>query len=287
MTAITNRTYMRSAAGGLAMLALSVSVSAVQAADQNDNLNATLWMQSSVEYQGATLGAYRLATMMLDKALADKSWTALPGQQTGAFQDLPPAVILDLDETVLDNSDYQAWMVANNESFSEKTWGVYVNTVTSRAIPGALEFSKYADSKGVKVFYVSNRTGELEEATRKNMEKFGFPMGGNVDTVLLKKEKDEWKSSAKSPRWAHVAKDYRVLLQVGDNLGDFMDEYKGSVAERQASMEAQKAMWGERWIVLPNPTYGSWESAAFGHNYKLSGDEQRDMKLGVLSAWKP
>lgn len=285
MTVITNGTFIRSAAGGLAMLALSVS--AVQAADQNDNLNATLWMQSSVEYQGATIGAYRLATMMLDKALADKSWTATPGQQTGNFQDLPPAVILDLDETVLDNSDYQAWMVTNNESFSEETWGVYVNTVTSRAIPGALEFTKYADSKGVKVFYVSNRTGDLEEATRKNMEKFGFPMGGNVDTVLLKKEKDEWKSSAKSPRWAHVAKDYRVLLQVGDNLGDFMDEYKGSVAERQASMEAQKAMWGERWIVLPNPSYGSWESAAFGHNYKLSGDEQRDMKLGVLSAWKP
>jgi acid phosphatase len=150
-----------------------------------------------------------------------------------------------------------------------------------------LEFTKHADSKGVKVFYVSNRTGDLEEATRQNMEKFGFPMGGNVDTVLLKKEKDEWKSSAKSPRWAHVAKDYRVLLQVGDNLGDFMDEYKGSIAERQASMEAQKSMWGERWIVLPNPSYGSWESAAFGHDYKLSVDEQRGMKQGVLSAWKP
>jgi 5'-nucleotidase (lipoprotein e(P4) family) len=278
-------TRLRSAAGGMAMLALSVS--AVQAADQNDNLNATLWMQSSVEYQGATIGAYRLATMMLDKALADKSWTAAPGQQTGAFQDLPPAVILDLDETVLDNSDYQAWMVANNESFSGKTWDAFVMTETSRPIPGALEFAKYADSKGVKVFYISNRTGNLEEATRKNMEKYGFPMGGNVDTVLLKKEMEEWASSAKSPRWAYVAKDYRVLLQVGDNLGDFMDEYKGSIAERQAAMEAQKAMWGERWIVLPNPSYGSWESAAFGHNYKLSGDEQRDMKLGVLSAWKP
>lgn len=285
MIAMKYGACLRLAAGGMAFLALSVS--AAQAADQNDNLNATLWMQSSVEYQGATIGAFRLAAMMLDKGLADKNWTAVPDQQTGAFQDLPPAVILDLDETVLDNSDYQAWMVANNESFSEKTWGVYVNTVTSRAIPGALEFAKYADSKGVKVFYVSNRTGDLEEATRKNMEMFGFPMGGNVDTVLMKKEKEEWASSAKSPRWAHVAKDYRVLLQVGDNLGDFMDEYKGSIAERQASMEAQKAMWGERWIVLPNPTYGSWESAAFGHNYKLSGDEQRDMKLGVLSSWKP
>ncbi len=285
MIPMTLATRMRAAAAGMALLALSVT--GVQAGEANDNLNATLWMQSSVEYQGATIGAFRLAAMMLDKALADKNWTAAPGQQTGAFQDLPPAVMLDLDETVLDNSDYQAWMVLNNQSFSGKTWDAFVMTETSRPIPGALEFTKYADSKGVKVFYISNRTGNLEEATRRNMERYGFPMGGNVDTVLLKKEKEEWTSSAKSPRWAHVAKDYRVLLQVGDNLGDFMDEYKGGMAERQAAMDAQKAMWGERWIVLPNPSYGSWESAPFDHNYKLSGDEQRDKKLGLLSSWKP
>ena len=276
---------LRAAAGGLALLA--VSVSTAQAGESNDNLNATLWMQSAAEYKGTTQGLYRLAEVMLDKALADKSWTAAVAEQTGAFQELPPAVILDLDETVLDNSDYQAWMVLNNETFSEKTWGAFVNTVTSRPIPGALEFTKYADSKGVKVFYVSNRTGDLEEATRKNLEMFGFPMGGNVDTVLLKKEREEWASSAKGPRRAHVTKDYRVLLQLGDNLGDFVDDYKGNVAERQAVTDSQSKMWGERWIVLPNPSYGSWESAPFGHNYKLTAVEQRDKKLGALSAWKP
>jgi len=276
---------LRSAAGGLALLAMSVS--AVQAGESNDNLNATLWMQSAAEYKGSTLGLYRLAGVMLDKALADKGWTAAIAEQTGAFQDLPPAVILDLDETVLDNSDYQAWTVLNNESFTEKTWGAFVNTVTSRPIPGALEFTKYADSKGVKVFYVSNRTGDLEEATRKNLEKYGFPMGGNVDTVLLKKEREEWASSAKGPRRAYVAKDYRVLLQLGDNFGDFVDDYKGSVAERQAVMDSQEKMWGERWIVLPNPSYGSWESAPFGHDHKLSEDEKRDKKLSALSSWKP
>ena len=276
---------LRSAAAGLALLAISIS--AAQAGESNDNLNATLWMQSAAEYKGTTQGLYRLAVVMLDKALADKSWTAAVAEQTGAYQDLPPAVILDLDETVLDNSDYQAWMVLNNESFSEKTWGAFVNTVTSRPIPGALEFTKYADAKGVKVFYVSNRTSDLEEATRKNMEKYGFPMGGNVDTVLLKKEREEWASSAKGPRRAHVAKDYRVLLQLGDNFGDFIDDYRGSVAERQAVMDSHKDMWGERWIVLPNPSYGSWESAAFGHDHKLSEAEKRDKKLGTLSTWKP
>lgn len=266
---------------------LTLSVSAAQAGEANDNLNSTLWMQTAVEYQGATMGAYRLATLMLDKALADKNWTAAVGEQTGAYQELPPAVILDVDETVLDNSNYQAWMALNNETFGSKTWGTFVNTVTSRPIPGALDFTKYADSKGVKVFYVSNRTGELEDATRKNLEKFGFPMGGNVDTVLLKKERPEWASSKKSPRRAHVAEDYRVLLVLGDNFGDFVDEYKGSLSERQAVMNSHKDMWGQRWIVLPNPSYGSWESAAFGHDHKLPEAEKRDKKQATLSAWKP
>ncbi len=277
--------HLRSAAGGMALLALSVS--AAQAGDANDNLNSTLWMQTAVEYRGATMGAYRLAALMLDRALADGNWTAAVAEQSGAYQDLPPAVILDVDETVLDNSDYQAWMALNDETFGSKTWGEFVNTVTSRPIPGALEFAKYAESKSVKVFYVSNRTGDLEDATRKNLEKFGFPLGGNVDTVLLKKERPEWESSKKGPRRAHVAKDYRVLLVLGDNFGDFVDEYKGTLSERQAVMDSHKDLWGERWIVLPNPSYGSWESAAFDHDHKLSEQEKRDKKHGVLSAWKP
>lgn len=285
MTKAVYARSVRSAAGGMALLALSVS--AVQAGEANDNLNATLWMQTAVEYQGATVGAYRLAALMLDKALADRNWTAAVAEQTGAFQDLPPAVVLDVDETVLDNSDYQAWMVLNNEAFGSKTWGAFVNTVTSRPIPGALEFTQYADGKGVKVFYVSNRTGDLEEATRKNLEKFGFPMGGNVDTVLLKNERPEWETSKKSPRRAYVAKDYRVLLVLGDNFGDFVDDYKGSLSARQSVMETQKGLWGERWIVLPNPSYGSWESAPFDHNYKLSEVEKRGKKEAALSAWKP
>ncbi len=258
---------------------------AAPAAEANDNLNATLWMQSSVEYAGVTMGAYQLATVMLDRALADPGWTAVPGEQGENSADKPPAVILDVDETVLDNSKYQAWMVTNGKSFHPGTWGEFVNSVDSMPIPGSLEFTKYADSKGVKVFYVSNRTGDLEEATRKNLQKYGYPMGGNVDTVLLKAEIPEWKSSAKSPRRLHVAKDYRVLLLLGDNFGDFVDGYKGSLEERKALMEKNKSMWGTKWIVLPNPSYGSWESAAFGHNWKEP--DQRGRKQGALSVWQP
>lgn len=252
----------------------------------DDNLNATYWTQNSVEFKANALAAYSLAKLRLDQALADKNWTAAD-EQTGSYQDLPPAVILDVDETVLDNSPYQAWLVQAGERFGSKTWDTFCDAVASFAVPGALDFTKYADSKGVKVFYVSNRTGNVEESTRKNLEKFGFPMGGNVDTVILKKERKEWASSKKGVRRAHVAKDYRVLLLIGDNFGDFVDGYKGSPQERTALYEKNMNRWGNSWIMLSNPQYGSWESAAFGYDYKNSVDKQRQMKIDGLTAWKP
>src|SRR5262245_12831266 len=77
----------------------------------NDNLNAVLWTQRSVEFKGNAWTAYKLAMIRLDQALANRRWTGVPAEQTGSYRSLPPAVILDVDETVLDNSDYQAWNV--------------------------------------------------------------------------------------------------------------------------------------------------------------------------------
>jgi acid phosphatase len=254
---------------------------------QHDLTFATLWMQTSVEFQGHALGTYRAAEVMLDRALADKNWTAAPAEQSGDYANKPPAVILDVDETVLDNSAYQVWMLKNGESFNPKSWGKFVNDVMSTPIAGSLEFTKAAAEKGVKIFYVSNRTGDLEEATRKNLEKYGYPMGGNVDTVILKKERPEWKSSKKGVRRAHIAKDYRVLMVMGDNFGDFVDGYKGSVSERQTLFEDHNDMWGTKWIVIGNPSYGSFSSAPFGHNWKKSSAEKRAAILDSMNGWTP
>jgi acid phosphatase len=250
---------------------------------QSDLLNATLWMQRSIEYKANTLAIYALAKIQLDAALADKNWTAAT-EQTGSYQDLPPAVILDADETVIDNSAYEAGLITSNSDFNPKNWTKWVNTAEAKAIPGAVEFTKYADSKGVKVFYVTNRTKEEEEGTRKNMEALGFPMGGNVDTLLTNREKEDW-TSAKGTRRAFVAKDYRILLLVGDNFGDFSDAYRGSEDERMKAFEDARAHWGHDWLMLPNPSYGSFESAPFGHDFKISGDKRRCMKIGVLETW--
>jgi len=250
----------------------------------SDLLNAVLWMQRSVEYKASALTAFALARIRLDQALADPNWTGTPKEQAGAYQSLPTAVILDIDETILDNSGYQAWMALKGTTFDPKTWNAYVNTVTSLPIPGALEFAQYADSKGVKVFYVTNRTAEEEPATRKNLEKFGFPMGGNADTMLMTRKQPEW-GSAKGTRRAHVARNYRVLLNVGDNFGDFVDEFRGNEAERLKVLEQHQDRWGREWILIANPSYGSFESAPFGHDFKLPEGEKRKLKRGALDAW--
>ena len=263
---------------------IALAPAAGLAQDANDNLNAVLWMQKSVEYKANAEAVFALAKIRLDQALKDKSWTAAPAEQTGDFKDLSPAVVLDADETVLDNSGYQAWMVAKGETFNPKTWTQFVNSQTSTAVPGAVEFTKYAESKGVRVFYVTNRTKGEEPATRENMRKLGFPMEANIDTILTAKEQPDW-GSAKGTRRAVIAKHYRILLLMGDNFGDFTDAYKGSVDERQKVYEENAARWGHDWLMLPNPSYGSFESAPFGGNFKLPIEEQRAAKRGVLAPW--
>lgn len=269
--------------GAVALSLLAGPAIAAGPVPQNDLLNAELWMQRSVEYKANALAVYALGRIQLDKALADPNWTAAI-EQTGNYQDLPPAVVLDLDETAMDNSAYQTGLVTNGTEFSPKTWDAWVKAERATAVPGAVEFAQYAESKGVKVFYVTNRSADQEEATRRNAQALGFPMGGNVDTFLMSKEKPDW-GSAKSTRRAAIAKDYRIVLLFGDNFGDFSDAYNGSEAERLKAYEATKERFGRDWLMLANPGYGSFESAPYGHNFKLSADEKRAKKIGALEPW--
>lgn len=270
----------------LALGAVLVALSgiAARAQDASDLLLATLWTQRSVEYKANALTVFALARIRLDEALADRSWTAAPAEQTGDYQTLPPAIILDIDETLLDNSKYQVWMMKSDQTFSTRTWNEFCAAQISTAIPGALEFVKYADAKGVKIFYITNRAVETEKDTRENMQKLGFPLGSNVDTFLMQNEKPGW-GSAKSTRRAVVTKDYRVLLNIGDNFGDFDDRYRSSEADRLKAYEADMAYWGKQWLMIANPTYGSFDTAPYGHDFKKSREEQRKAKRDVLESW--
>jgi acid phosphatase len=272
----------------IAALAVTILLSAggvqAQAPVPHDGLEANLWTQRSVEFKGNAASIYALGKLRLDQALADKTWTAAPVEQKGDFASLPPAVVLDIDETALDNSLYQVWAMKTGNVFSLATWNQFCNDKVSRAVPGAAEFTKYAESKGVKVFYISNRAVETKQATRENMEKFGFAMGGNVDTLMMQGEKPDW-GSKKGTRRAVIVKDYRILLEFGDNFGDFDDRYGSSEADRVKFFDENKERWGREWLVIANPTYGSFDAAPFKFNYKAPADEQRKAKWDVLDAW--
>ncbi len=277
-------TVTRSLMLGAVALAMATGVAHAQDPTPNDLLLATLWTQRSVEYKGNALTVYALARLRLDEALADTNWTAAPGEQKGDYKDLPPAIILDVDETVLDNSLYEVWLMKNNQTFGTRTWDEFCAAQISRAIPGAVEFTQYADSRGVKVFYITNRGIETEKDTRENMAKLGFPMGGNVDTFMMQNEKPDW-GGLKSTRRAVIAKDYRILLNFGDNFGDFDDRFRSSEADRLKAFDEDKAHWGHDWLVIANPTYGSFETAPFDHDFKKSREDQRKAKWDALESW--
>lgn len=269
--------FLAGAGPGLAAEATSVL--------PNDDLDATLWDQTSVEAKAASIGEYALGRFRLNQALADRKWTADP-QQTGRYRRLPPAVVLDIDDTVLNTSAYQAWTVVHGTDYSDKTWADYVAAEKDVPIAGAIPFLNYAARRGVTIFYVTNRDVSLKGPTEEEMKKLGFPMGnGKVDTFLFEHEKPDWKG-AKGVRFAEIAKKYRILLFFGDNMGDFTDDINGSVADRDKVYQKDMAHWGHDWIAISNPTYGSWQSAPFLSDYKDNDDDQqRQKEEQALTPW--
>ncbi|MDX1622990.1 MAG: HAD family acid phosphatase [Gemmatimonadota bacterium] len=251
---------IRRAPGGSAVLAAALLAAACATAPPRpETLAATLWVQSAAEYEAAAEQIYRAATAALDRAAADSTWTAAL-EQSGDRVALPPAVIVDVDETVLDNTPYEAWTIAEGEEFEPETWGAWVRAAEAEPVPGALGFLREAVRRGITVFYVTNRDHALEEATRRNLALHGFPLEEGRDVLLTRGERQGW-TGDKTSRRAAVADSFRVLLLVGDNLGDFVSADLPA-AERDALVRRHRDRWGEKWFLLPNPIYGSWEEAA-------------------------
>ena len=250
----------------------------------DDNLNAVAWSQTAVEHDLIYLQIYRDAETRLLPAMHDAGWDALSKtDRIGAFEHLPPAVILDIDETVLDNSPYQARVIKNGGEFNEADWAAWCREARARALPGAVEFTRFAASHGVAVIYLSNRAKDLDEITLRNLRQAGFPVSGldaflGLGTVV---DGCEQVGSEKGCRRQLVSRRYRVLMQFGDQLGDFLDVSTNTVAARRQTVAPYLSWIGTRWFVLPNPAYGSWEPALFNNDYG-SPRNQRRQKLEAL-----
>ena len=240
-------------------------VAGAVATPAHDNTNATLWMQTSAEYAATAVQAFRQACDALDAALADRSWTALPldeQRQVQGFEPDRPAVIADLDETLLDNSPYQARRVLAGGGFEAQSWKAWVDEARARAVPGALEFARCASDKGVTLVYVSNRKHAGErDPTIANLRSLGFPLAANPDDQILLRGDPRAADRDKGSRRRWVAERHRVLQLLGDNLGDFLDAVDATPSARAQLAARYDGWWGRRWFMLPNPTYGSWEDA--------------------------
>ncbi len=255
------------------------------AALPNDNLNATVWMQQTVEYAAVTQTVYRAAESRLDQALKDKTWNALvPEEREKPDASLPPAVIVDVDETVLDNSPYQARLVRSGGEYDEATWADWVHARKARAIPGAVAFAQAAAARGITVLYISNRATDLDADTLENLKAEGFPIKDasvfmGLGTFVPGCEQN---GSEKDCRRRMASRRYRILLQVGDQLGDFVQIISNTPEGRAALFRQYRDWFGVRWFMLPNPTYGSWEPALFNNDWTQPADVRRKAKQDAL-----
>ena len=253
---------------------------------KHESLHAVLWIQSSAEHSASAHQAYRVAKEKLDIALRHSTWTAAL-EQGEQYSMLPPAVIIDIDETILDNSPFQAQLVKDGKCFNKEIWKRWVQKAEASAIPGSLQFVTYAQSKGVEIFYVTNRTSDLEGDTRRNLEKIGFHIKSKPDTLLMKKERG-W-SSDKTSRRKYVAKDYRILLLIGDDLNDFISSTERTQTTTETHkyiLEKYASYWGDKWILLPNPVYGSWERSLCGSIEGLTYNKRLIKKCEKLKTFE-
>ena len=227
-----------------------------------------LWMRTSAEYRALAYQGYNVAMNAVKMAVTDPS-----------HQRKPLAIVLDADETVVDNTKLMGESIVNgNGRFDAPWWRQAVHQGKSQAMPGAVEFLNEVHKQGVEIFYVSNRYAPVNlDVTIQNFKELGFPSVDKDHVLLFEKDSD------KQPRFDMIAKKYYVVVYMGDNAGDFPIGTKGkTLAERNSIIDAHKEDFGTTFVVFPNPAYGSWVSALAKGYQNLSPGEQKQVNNQYL-----
>ncbi|MEE1945988.1 5'-nucleotidase, lipoprotein e(P4) family [Pedobacter sp. KR3-3] len=231
-----------------------------------DYTNAILWQQYSGEYKALSFQAYNFARLSLKEAL----WSQANGK--------PNCVIVDADETILDNSAFQGHEVKNGVSYVQADWTKWTSLAAADTVPGALAFLKFAASKKVETFYVTNRDEADRAGTLKNLQKFGFPYADEAHLIL------KTTTSDKEPRRQKIAEKYNILLLCGDNLSDFSNIFYREGKDTKEQVNAMQQEFGTRFIVLPNPMYGDWEKLLYKGD-KLNEEERAKQRFDKLKSY--
>lgn len=213
---------------------------------------ATAYQQRAGEYRALCFQAFNIARQRVDEIILTKT-------------EKPKVIITDIDETILDNSAYEAHQTLQGKGYESASWYEWSAMIKADTVPGSLTFLKYASSKGIEIFYVTNRGEKERDFTVKNLQKFNFPNADNEHLFPLQT------TSSKEERRQSIAENHTIVMLMGDNLGDFSSLFdKKSTEERNQNVNTVAFEFGNRFIVLPNPVYGDWESSLYNYNYSLT-----------------
>lgn len=225
--------------------------------------SAVLWYQLSGEMRALYFQGYNVARHNLDNYLKY------------SLSDKKKAVVVDIDETILNNSPYEGKIILNDKGYTPETWREWVDLAVADTLPGALSFLKYAESRGVETFYMSNRLTDEMPATLRNLRKFGFPFVDESHMIF------KTTTSSKEERRQKLSEEYEIVIFCGDNLGDFSFAFENRNPQAHIdSVNKYKEEFGKRFIVLPNPMYGDWEKPIY--SLKNMTEAQRDSARKAL-----
>ena len=234
------------------------------------SVQSVLWVQHAAEFKALCYQAFNVAKFQLDKTLSEANNTGKP-----------LAIVTDIDETIFNNSPYEAKLITGNVEFSHDTWVEWEQLKKAEPIPGSLEFLNYAKSKGVQVFYISNISKLQEDLTMEHLNHLGFPYVDKQHILFRDK------TSGKEGRRQIVAKNHTIVMLLGDTLSDFSNVFDDkSTAQRNSAVQSLKEKFGKEFIVLPNPTYGDWEmDGIYEGNYKWTETQKDSIRKAKLIAY--
>jgi 5'-nucleotidase (lipoprotein e(P4) family) len=237
----------------------------VSAPDTDQNVMSTLWYQKSGEMRALYYQAYNLAELRIREYLAKPK------------SDRPAAVVLDIDETILDNSPSEALNILEGKPYSSARWQAWSDRASARALPGAVEFCRFLARNDISVFYVSNRMNTEVVSTLLNLQNRNLPYADR-NHIFLKSE-----TSSKEFRRSVIAKNFDILMFVGDNLADFdliFEDRSQNFGFK--TVDSLRNEFGKKFIILPNPMYGDWAKPLWGGKKDLTPTELADYRRSLL-----
>jgi 5'-nucleotidase (lipoprotein e(P4) family) len=201
------------------------------------------WVRDAAEFHAVVLQTYRAATGRVEEQAAART--------AGSW-----AVILDADETVINNLQYQIERGRLGLGFTPESWNAWVKRREATPLPGAARFLARVRELGGRIAIVTNRLGSECDDTEAVFRAHALM----YDVMLCR---PDGTPSDKNPRFAAVergqafglAAPLDVVVVIGDNIHDF----PGLSQQTRAGGDAAFGDFGVRFFLVPNPMYGSWQ----------------------------